>query len=190
MTAALDATIDRSAPSAEPRSAAAATLALAFEVAASACDAATLAASSDQTLERIEHRRAWLAAIVRDTSPLRLLDEVAGDLEMNSVTMSAHPTTTTSAYGTRYDTTSEPRARPRRRSACRQRRGRLSDRTRGASVRSGRRTCSRLQRRRARAPAFAVGEPVAIVGPPSLDWIAAAFACLPPEPRSRRLITT
>jgi hypothetical protein len=86
MTAAIDATIDRLSPSTEHTAAAAATLALAYEVAVSACDAATLAASSDETLEQIADRRAWLAAIVRDASPLRLLDEVAGDLEMNFVT--------------------------------------------------------------------------------------------------------
>ena len=87
MAAGIDATIDRLAahPTLTP-AAAAAPLALAYEVATSACDVATLAASSDQMRERIQHRRTWLAAIVHDASPLRLLDEIAADLEMHAST--------------------------------------------------------------------------------------------------------
>jgi hypothetical protein len=86
MAAAIDAAINRLASEQLTSAPAAATLALAYELATSACDAATLATTSAGTLGRIEDRRAWLAAIVREASPLRLLDEVAADLEMSDAT--------------------------------------------------------------------------------------------------------
>jgi acyl-CoA synthetase (AMP-forming)/AMP-acid ligase II len=91
--------------------------------------------------------------------------------------MSAHPTPTTSPSGTRYDTTARHVLDP------------VIDRLTGSgdvAYQIGR-EAHRFDEVGARAAGFrdaalragvAVGEPVAIIGPPSLDWIAAAFGLL------------
>lgn len=86
MGTALEATLDDLGARPAGAAAAAATLALAYDVAVAASEAASLAATSDPTRARVGNRRAWLNEQTAEAFPLLLLDEVAADLEAHTVT--------------------------------------------------------------------------------------------------------
>jgi hypothetical protein len=79
--AALRATLDDLVASGPAPVVAAAVLVLAYDTAVAAGESAALAASSTASRVAIGARRAWLADRAADGWPLRLLDEIAADLE-------------------------------------------------------------------------------------------------------------